>query len=382
MKIDNFNVKIVDIPFKRNERFEDGLGVYGAPGSFSTYMILSISTDEGVTGIGEVVADPASSTSGITTKGIEEAVTKHLGPALIGEDPFNLERISERLTKTFLRIGQSNYPYSCINIALYDLMGKILQTPIYNLLGGKYRKQVKLMWCVPFHKPNEIADIIKEKYDAGFKAFKIKCTGNLEEDVARIAAAREAAPKVAIWPDFNELYKPKQAICAIKAMEKYEILCCEQPISVHDLTGMAKVAAAVDTPIAIDEGICDPEDLMKHIMLKAVDMVSLKIEESGGLERARLIAKIAEVNNLPCVLASMGSTGIGAMAGAHLATATKNISYCEMAWLLYHEDDIIDMDKSWYRQIASGFITAPDKPGLGIDLNKEKLEKHKHIMKN
>lgn len=378
MEITGLKTSVVKIPFAEEESLIAWAGlVFGRKGSFIDHIIVEINTDEGITGLGDVVGAPVSAYDGITTEGIVSAINNHMGPALIGEDPFNRKKIFEKLHRAYFKLGPSNYPHACINMAIHDVIGKKLGVPTYKLLGGKYRDRVPLMWCVGFKGKDAFREAIRRKYEKGFRAFKVKGDGDFEKDIERIAIAREIAPDAIIWPDFNELYTPKNAIKIIREMEKYDIFCCEQPVDIHDFTGLAKVAAAVDVPITPDEGIRDVEDLIHHIEYKAADMASLKIEESGGLDNTQLMAEIAEAHNIPCLLASMGSTGIGVAAGAHLVTATKNILYSELAWPLYHADDIIHTDIEWYKQIENGSLFAPELPGLGIEIDVQKFEKYK-----
>jgi len=365
MEITEVRTTIVEVPFVLE--LYTARGTFAGKGTRFTHVVVEIFTNEGIIGLGEVV--PVLIVQGATTEGVVGAINNHLGPAIIGEDPFNLEKISEKLDRVLFG---NNFPKSGINIALYDIMGKKLGVPVFKFLGGRYRDRVPLMWDVGVKDPDRVAEVVEEKFKEGFRGFKIKVIS--KEDVKRVEAARKAAGDAAdIWPDFNECFPPKDAIRVIKQMEKYNILCVEQPVSVRDVSGSAKLVAAVDVPIMPDEAINDPEDAIRYIQYRAADMIAIKFSQVGGLDKARLIAKIAEAANMPCIMSGMQELGIGSAAGAHLATATKNISYCELAGPLYHGDDIVSSGAL----IENGHISVLDKPGIGVEIDEKKLNKYK-----
>lgn len=322
---------------------------------FSDYTIVKIHTDEGIIGLGE-----ASTTSGPSTELVKPEIDKFLSPSLIGEDPFNIEFLLEKM--------RSSTPISktAVEMALYDIMGKKLKVPIYKLVGGRYRDMIPVTWVIGIKSAREMAKEAKDYVDKGFNTIKIKVGRDPRKDVERLKAVREACGEDAkIRADANGGYETKIAIKTIKEMEKYDLELMEDPIPPWDIRGQAEVVKAVDIPIMADGSIQTPRDAINLIREEAADIFNIYIM-SGGILNAIKIATIAEAADIPCMLGSNLELGIGTSAGAQVAAATRNIKYAsDIIGPLYYESDVITQPL----KIDKGLLEVPKGPGLGVDLD-------------
>ena len=334
------------------------------------HLIIKIETDEGHVGLGEIGPLPEfAGESGATCLSVTR---DHLAPAVLGQDPFNIGPILARME---VAIKANHLVKSAIDFALHDLLGHILDIPVYKLLGGKYHEKVPLCWAMGMKSPEEMAKEAEEFVKKGYKCLKAKIGLDPKTDIERMRVIRETVGNgVEIRADANQAYSPDTAILVIKKLEKMDLdlQYVEQPVPYWDIDGMAKVTKSVDTPILADESIFSIHDAVTVVRRGAADMINLKVGKVGGLNVSKKIAAFAEAADIPCMVGSMLEIWIGTAAGAHFAVATKNVSYeCELIGPLYYTFDVV---KEGYRYI-NGFLEVPDKPGLGIELDEEKLQK-------
>ncbi|MEM2926383.1 MAG: enolase C-terminal domain-like protein [Candidatus Bathyarchaeia archaeon] len=334
------------------------------------HLIVKIETEDGNTGLGEIGPLPEfAGESGATCY----SVTKELlAPAVLGQDPFNIERILARMDAA---VKANHLAKSAMDFALHDLLGRILGIPVYKLLGGKYRERVPLCWAMGIRSPAEMAKEAEEAVAQGYKCLKAKIGLDPKMDIERLKAIRErVGDKIEIRADANQAYSPDTAITVIKKIEGMglDLQYVEQPVPYWDIDGMAKVAKAVDTPILADESIFSMYDAVTIIKRGAADIINLKVGKVGGLNVSRKIASFAEAAGIPCMVGSMLEIWIGTAAGAHFAVAMKNVTYeCELIGPPMYTFDVV---KEGYRYVE-GFLEVPEKPGFGMELDEEKLRK-------
>ena len=177
---------------------------------------------------------------------------------------------------------------------------------------------------------------------------------------------------VKIRLDANAGWDYITAFKGINAMEKFDIEFLEQPLPKWDIDNMARLGNAIKTPIMADESVCTLQDAINIIRKDAASIFSLKAEKHGGLYNSKKVAGIAEGAGISCYVGCMIETGIGTAAYAHLAASTKNVTYgCELFGPLAIKEDII-VDPIKYEK---GYIFVPEGPGLGIELDEDKIEK-------
>ena len=338
----------------------------------SYFLIIESYTDSNVTGLGEV--------SDIEKSMIDEefinALKGNLERILIGENPFNVERILEKAETIFstntqgeVSLSHRNLLLCAVDNVLYDLMGKELGVPAHSLIGGEYRDKIYLSWVAYIRDPKFLFDEIREKIDAGFTAFKLKVGLNIEQDEERLKVVREVAgDKVQIKIDAQGYWNTDEAIRNIKRLEKFNLIGVESPVSRNNLKGMAKVRSSVDTPII--EHVNDIEFGLKLIKNDAVDVFNVSTVGCGGIYKAKKVIALAEGVGLKCLLGSTLELGIGTAAQAHLAASTKIITLpSDLIGPIMYTDDVVTEPTKY----EEGCLLVPKEPGLGIELNKEKL---------
>ena len=329
----------------------------------SDFALVTVNTDAGVTGYGEVSSalfcyrlDPSHAYD----------INAYLGPALVGQDPLGIPALVERMDRT-LRGGRQ--AKSGIEMALWDIAGKAAGLPVYRLLGGKARPAVPLNWTVGFTEPDQAAAeaaLYVETHRVRSIRLKIGRPGDID---ARAVAAvrRRLGPEVPIRVDANEYYRsPKDAISAIRLLEPHTIQLVEQPLAAADLLGHAEVRLAVSAPILLDESIQTPRDALAAVQTRAADAFNVYVSESGGLMRAQQIIAIAEAAGLPCLIGTMGELQIASAAAAHLGVSCANIPFtCDLVGPLRYDESIVHEPL----RLEDGLLYPPEGPGLGVTLN-------------
>lgn len=356
VKLEITRVEAVPFNIPQKEPFRIATGVIK-----STMGVLArVFTDEGIMGIGE--GAPLAMVTGETQEGVLSAINRFIAPRLVGEDPFNLERIEASMNET---INGNPSAKAAVSMAIYDVVGKAVKKPIYKLLGG-YVHDVPTDITIDIKRPEEMVSRAREILRNGFKIIKVKIGINPREDVRRVEAVREAVnDDVIIRVDANQGYNPKTAIRVIRKIEHFEIEFVEQPVPAWDIDGLAKVRRAVDTPIMADESVHAPEDLIKVIKKDAVDMVNIKLMKAGGIFKAKQIALIAEAAGIPCMIGCMAESRVAITAAAHLLASTRNIEYADLDSPFFLKEDPVKRGGVFYEE---GVPKPPEMPGLGIEL--------------
>jgi o-succinylbenzoate synthase len=330
-------------------------------------LIVRICTDEGLVGLGEAVIAPYF--SGETQMGAKAAIDQLLAPVLVGQEVFNLHANLARLERVLY--GNPSIK-SAIDMALHDLLARAMNVPLYKLLGGKVRERVNSTWAISGLEAGQAADEALDGLEQGFEAIKIKVgVGSLQADIERVRSVRKAVGEnIHLRADANQAWSPEIAIQFLKAVEDCHLQFIEQPVRRDDLDGMARVAHAVDTPVAPDEGLFDAEDAIRYIRLEAADGVVMKLMKAGGIVGCRRLAAVVQAANLGLHLGGMpGQTSISAAAEVHLAVSLPGLNWD--AGIYPHA---ISQDVVTERLMPTGgAYPPPEKPGLGVDLDESAL---------
>ena len=345
------------------------------PNPVLEYVIVKIETDSGVTGLGETIPDIGF--FGETLEEVKSAIDLYLGPRLVGLDPFDREQILYQMD-----FRGNHCARSAIDLAVHDLMGKILGVPVYKLIGGLCRDSVLVALEIGGGPAADMAKACADHVAQGVRAFKPKIGGNPDVDIERLRAIREAVGKdVVIRADANQGYTPKEAIRLCRLAEKYDVglELLEQPVAYQDLTGMAQVRASVDTLIEADESAFTLQDIMNIIRLQAADVINIKVEKIGGLYNAKKVAGIVEAAGMQCVIGTAFGLGLTISAKLHLAASTMIIrDAVEFTELRLHDNLLLPpYDKLLALPLENGRLKVPQGPGLGVELDQEKMAKNK-----
>ncbi|QTD42756.1 mandelate racemase/muconate lactonizing enzyme family protein [Sporosarcina sp. Te-1] len=321
-------------------------------------LLVQIETDEGITGIGE-----GSPFEFVTGETLETSIklAKQFKDLLIGENPLQIEKIHTIMDKT---IVGNTATKAAFDIALHDLMGKKMNAPLYQLLGG-HSNSFMTDVTIGIDTPEIMAKEAKERVDSGFSILKVKAGVNAEQDIEAMQLIREAVgDRIRIRMDANQGWTVPEAIRVLNAMEPLRIEAVEQPLPYWNIEGHAYIRNKVMTPIMADESVHSPQDALKIVKQDAADILNIKLMKSAGLYKAAQINHIAEAAGLTCMVGCMLESKIGITAGASLVAAKKNILDADLDSFLYIKDTGIQGGIS----IHNGVMTLPEKPGLGIEL--------------
>lgn len=364
MKIERIEIIPVSIPLKKKVKI-----------SFTTwekveYVITKIFTNEGIVGVGESAPwVPISRESQETIIGI---VSKHLAPILIGEDPFNIEKIWWKMDTAVPGNGMAK---AALDLPLYDIIGKALNIPVYKILGGKTTEAIPLVGLVGLGSIEQMLQEIEEWIQAGYKSLRIKTGKGIKEDVELIRIIREyVGPDVKLRIDANQAYTTPMAIKMIKELEPFDIEIIEQPTVWYDFEGLARVTMSVDTPILPHESLYSVYDAIQLDRIGAGNVFALKTYRPGGLTLAKKLAMYMELRNIPMFVCSSVELAVSTAAAAHFALAFyKNIKFAsEMSGPVALEDDIADPGV----KIEKGMAIVIDRPGYGVELDENRLKKY------
>ncbi len=319
-----------------------------ATGYLSRYL-----TDAGIYGVGEASGWPR----------VVETAIKDLTPILVGDDPFAIEKIWQKMYLTMMGHGMTGIVGSGamtgIEMALWDIKGKALGVPVYELLGGKMRDHIRLY--AHAHSPDRARVLI----DQGYNALK---TGNLTDPVRQVEAIRRAVgDAIDLMVDIHgpPWLTTKDAIRLGQALEPYDLLFYEDPVAPEDIEAIARVAAQVNLPIAAGErhaGIWGVRELLER---EIVDVIQPDTGRAGGLLQMKKIAALAEAH-YATFAPHDGSLGpVAEIAALHLCATLPNFLILE-----HLADDVPQRYEVMQPQptIIDGFMLVPNGPGLGIDI--------------
>jgi L-alanine-DL-glutamate epimerase-like enolase superfamily enzyme len=370
MKITGIETIPIRIPIKPELAIRSGRG---GSHTVSPFLLVKIHTDAGIIGLGEVSCTPRWSGEDQFTAA--HLIKTYLAPLLEGEDPTEVERLTARLR---LGVAGNYFTKSGIEMALWDILGKSVGKPVYQLLGGAVREFVPTKWSVSGLEPDKAADIATWAVGQGFTAMKVKVGIDPDKDVARVAAVRAAiGPKVKLGVDANGGWSHEVAVPTIQRLYASDIYFAEQPVAPEELNWLPQIRRQIKVPVIADESVYTLQDAMTLAQLQAADVFSIYVGKAGGIGPARKIAAFAESVGLKCTVGSNLELGIGSAAMIHLAMATRGIDAeaypCDIIGPLFYEDDLL-VERL---PITAGRAQPNERPGLGVELDEKQVERYR-----
>ena len=332
-------------------------------------VFVRIETDEGITGWGEATAHPVTSE---TQAGIK-ATVELFGRTIMGRDPFHIGAIHAALDHLFLH-GNAG-ARSAIDIALFDIMGKAANQPIYNLLGGAFRTSFGQLATMPRAEPKRMAEHAVRLLARGYTCFEPKMTGHLESldaDADRLEAIIEAVPgRCLVIADPNQMWgTAKDTIeLLLRRFGGVANLAIEQPVMYHDLRGLAAITQSVPQKVVADEAIQSVSTMIEIASGRVADMVSLKLGKCGGFYKAVQMMRIAEAAGLPVRIDWTQGSALLDTATGHLHAAVRLVG-CDpgMDYQLRIKDRPVAEGGA---VVKNGKVVLPDAPGLGLTIDKK-----------
>ena len=370
MKITSIETIAVSVPIRPEFQIQASLGQH----TESPFVVLRVHTDEGITGLGEVSCTPIWSGEDAGTA--VHLINSYLTPALVGEDPRDVERLTIKMRRT---LAANPFTKSGLEIALWDILGKSVGVPVYRLLGGAVRNRIPIKMSVSGTNPERAAELGRFALSKGLTALKVKTGIEPEADVARVRAVRAAVgDKFRLGVDANGGWSPRVAIQTIRRLAtECGIYFAEQPVAPLDMQWLVDVRRNVSVPIMADESCYTLQDAMALARAGAADILSIYVGKGGGIGPARKMAAVAEAAGLTCTVGSNLELGIASAAMAHLAAACPGIGAeefpCDILGPLAYEHTLLAEPFDF----RDGSVKPSDKPGLGVALDEEMLHRYR-----
>jgi galactonate dehydratase len=349
---------------------------------------VRILTEQGVTGQGEATDAAMGSVP----------LIRSFSRFLVGQDPLNIEAVFERIRTSGVFAGAQAGQYvtalTGIEIALWDIAGKAIGVPVYQLLGGKVRDRVRV-YCdsgaremIPGNEESKAR--IRQIQEMGFTAAKIDIddaadparfdrmnwtasNGEIDHMIAKVAFTRELYPKnFDLAVDMHARYDAGTGKRVAKELEPFKLMWLEEPVPAENIDAMRDIRASTSTPIACGENVYMRWGFRELLEKRAVDIIEPDFQKTGGLLEARKIADMAHTYYVPVAPHAVTSP-IGMMATAHVCAAIPNFLAQEWHWI-----DSLDLWRNWVKEgdiLHKGFITPPDRPGIGVEMNEDAARK-------
>jgi L-alanine-DL-glutamate epimerase-like enolase superfamily enzyme len=337
--------------------------------------ILEVITDEGLTGVG----------SAMTSKALIEAAVQLLRPHLLGERADEPARVSEKLRQSTFwqgRGGAVEHAISGLDLALWDLMGKICNQPVARLLGGYYRDRIKPYGSILFDEPGPLRETLLQTVARGFQAIKLgwRPFGRRDRrtDELLLRTARDTVgPGIELMVDAggSEQFWPhgyKWALETAKMLATYDVVWFEEALPPDDLDGYVELRRHAPLPIATGEVLTRRQSFRPFLERGAVDIIQPDATKCGGVSESWRIAWMAYEHNILFVPHGW-NTAIGLAADLALVASIPVARYVEYLTPSPYIEEIITEP---FKLDAEGFLPIPDLPGLGIELNREALKKY------
>ena len=354
--------------------------------SFAVYRVkprwifIKLVTDEGIEGWGEMI-------SGTKTETVVAGATE-LAQTLIGRDPFAIETLWQELYNSFFRGGPINATIvSGIETALWDIKGKALNVPIYELLGGRARDRIKVYSWIGGDRPHDVVREALDRKNRGFDAVKMNATEELhyidsyekvQAVVDRVASIRkEMGAGFGIAVDFHgRVHKPMAKVLAA-ALEPYHLMFLEEVVLPENEEAFREVAQHVATPLATGERLCSRWAFKNLFRTGVIDIIQPDVALAGGILETRKI--IATAESFDMAAAPHAPYGPIALAATlQIDACSPNVFIQEQSLGIHYNKgfDLLDfVENKEVFQYKDGFVSLPTLPGLGLVINEELVKK-------
>ena len=343
-------------------------------------LLVRVETDAGITGIGEVDSSP------MAVKGAIEGPFSHttatgLAQVVMGEDPFETEKLWHKMYRANIyggRRGAGLHAISGIDIALWDIKGKALGLPVWKLLGGGFHRKMRCYASSLFGAtPEKTGELARRYRDQGFTAVKFGWDPMGQDEKTDIALVREARRGLGDGPDLlidaGLVWDSKTALQRARAFQEYDIYWLEEPLRPDDYEGYQKLARATEVRIAAGEEESNRASFLELMDRGGIDVVQVDLTRCGGFTEAMKIAALAWDRGLP--VANHGfTTYVNVTAALHWLNSIPNALICE--FVAEEETNLRESITKQKLRAKDGYLDIPDAPGLGIDLDPDRMAKY------
>lgn len=384
MRISNIEVIPVELPLVREHKM-----AYSRGERIGKFSLIRIETDGGIIGWGEAPTEinwggDYGSYYGESQKTTLHIIKDFLEPELKGGDPFQVEVIHQKMDQ---RVKGYPYAKAAIEMALLDIIGKAFEIPVFQLMSGLFRGEVPIQHSIGLMPPEDAVREATLVVEEGIRTIKLKIGVDASRDVETVRKVRKAVgPDIQIRVDGNRGYNSaRDAIKVIRKIESFDLLLVEQPV--EGLRAMAEVARNVEVPLMADEGVWSSQDVLRIYETGAAEILNVYITKPGGLFKAKKLVNIASSFGLVCGVGGMVELGIGTAANLHFVASTPEITLaCGLSVPFPGETakkgriacskykDTLEKNPPEFK---NGFLKVPRGPGLGIELDEDKIQKYR-----
>jgi L-alanine-DL-glutamate epimerase-like enolase superfamily enzyme len=297
--------------------------------------------------------------TGETPESARHLIEAVLKPKVVGRDLDDLARIRADMDRVLTGNPRAK---AALEGALHDVLARSVHVPLYLLLGGRFRSEIKVIKMVSVGEPDAMADEAKTLAREGL-ALKLKMSGKINLDLTRVARVRNAVgDDVFIKVDANEAYDAKTAIRLAKGLADQGVEIFEQPTPRDQLDALWEVKQRSPIKIEADQSVRSVADASYLIKNRMVDAINTGIAKIGGIHEVRKIAELCELAGIRCALSNTAGTMVGDAASVHLAASTPGIaSLCELG-----EFEVVSGDPFFGLSVEKGAIRVPESDGLGV----------------
>lgn len=362
MKITEVTTTALFVPYREPYYWAQGI-IYGAG-----VLLVEVHSDEGVVGYGESIATPSAAAVG--------EYLEHAGAVCAGRSPFEVARLtSDAYHALFQALGNCSAPrfagqvLAGLEMALWDLAGKLTGRPVHELLGGAVRDEISYFGFAQGETAAETASDAKRLAEAGSEVIYVKVGRGDALDLAIVEQVRTAiGPHKRLRVDPNEHWSPVRAARMIRRMQDFGVEAVEQPTNAESRSALAQVRANSPIAIAADQTVFTPYDVFDICREKAADLIVLGLHETGGLLRYGKAAHIAEAAGVDVCIHGLYETGITTCASNQVAATIPNLDDGNQYMNHFLAWDIV---KSPDLSLRSGKLPVLKGPGLGFELDWE-----------
>ena len=355
-------------------------------------LFVKIHTNQGIWGCGEAVDAIYGS----------YYVVQRIGQQLRNQSPLNVHRLFEQIRKGSIFSGAQSGMFvavlSAVETALWDLAGKALNLPVYQLLGGKFRDRIRVYLDTALYQqrlptPDQFAQAATQAAKDGYTAIKFDLDqandphkydqfnwtagpAEIQRMVDQMSAARQAVgPNVDICADMHARYDYPTAQQVAKRLEPLHLMWLEEPIPAENVDAYKLIAAETSTPICAGENLYLAHGFRRLLEMGAVDIIMPDLQKTGGLGEGQRIANLANLYYVPFA-PHMVASFLGAMASCHVCASVPNFMILE--WQTYFDSNAMYKEIVTYDgpQVEKGFIKVSEKPGIGVEINEEGMRRY------
>lgn len=330
----------------------------------ATSLIFKVTTDEGIIGWGEMNAI-------ISTKLTFALLEEYIKPLVIGKSPFEIRKIMGEFSPVYNPQINTKSFLTGIEMACWDIMGKATDQPVYDLLGGKVRERIDIAYALGILDIEETKEKISQIKEEGYRTLKTKGGKDVNADIKRAKAMREAGGEdFEFRVDMNQGYDTLQALKYLRGVDEYNLQFIEQPIKVNKFDDLKSLRERTGVPIGINEDCYIPNNLMQAIKRGCIDVAIVDFEPLGGISELVRLHHLAEEADLPLAHHCGWDMGVKTAAILHATSTMPNFSYPMDSTYPAHGDDVLIEGI----KIDNGSYVIPNGPGLGVEVDEEKLK--------